>query len=112
MELETARGPTPVDAAAAAGPPPDGARDAGWDVLIGALGCGAVDRSDVLGVAEAALDDAGVDGDLCTRALLPALLTAAAKGERDLELGTAGGLGGGRAVEDGVAECGDECVIG
>jgi hypothetical protein len=112
VQLESAAGPAAVDAATAAVSAPDEARDAGRNVLVGTLGCGAVDRSDVLGVAEGALDDAWVDGDLRARAFLPALLTAAAEGEGNLELRAAGGLAGRGTVEDGVAQRGDDGVIG
>src|SRR5690349_24579483 len=111
MQLETARGAAAVDTAAAAVASPDEARNAVRDVLIGAFGRGAIDRSDVLGIAEPAHDNARVDGDLRAGAFLPALLASAAKRECNLELGAAGGLGGRCAVADGIAQSGDDGVM-
>jgi hypothetical protein len=47
---------------------------------------GAVDGSDVLGIAQRAIDRRGVDRDLRAGAFLPALAAAPTHGDRDLEL--------------------------
>src|SRR5678815_5240785 len=104
MELEAARRPASIHPATSAVAAPDEAGDARWDVLVRTLRRGAVDRPDVLRVAVRAIDDRGVDCDLGASAFLPALLAAAADGERDLELRAAGGLAGRCALERSTAK--------
>src|SRR5262245_41735250 len=111
VKLETASGAAARDAAAAAVAPPDEANDTGWDVLSGAFGGSAVERADVLGIAQRAIDRGGIDRDLCTGALLPAALAATAHGDRDLEARTAGELVRGWAVEHCAAQFGDQRVV-
>jgi hypothetical protein len=111
VELEPSRRATAIGAAAAAIAAPHQARDAGRNVLVRPLGGGAIDGSDVLGIAQGALDRRRIDGDLCAGAFLPALAAAPTHGHGDLELRAARGLGRRRAVEHRAAQCGDERVI-
>jgi hypothetical protein len=59
---------------------------------------GTVDGSDVLGIAQGAIDRRRIDGDLAG-ACLPSLAAAPTHGDGDLELRAARGLGRRRAVE-------------
>ncbi|HEX2688400.1 MAG TPA: hypothetical protein VHN14_17340, partial [Kofleriaceae bacterium] len=111
VELEPSRRAAAIAAAAAAIAAPHQARDAGRNVLVRPLGRGAIDGSDVLGIAQRAIDRRRIDGDLRAGAFLPALAAAATHDDGDLELRAAGGLGRRRAVEHRAAQRGDERII-
>ena len=88
VELQPSRRPTAKYAATTSVATPYEPRDARWNVLIRALQRRTIDRSDVLGIARGTLD------------------------RRDLELRAPRGLGCRGVVEYGVAQRGDEPVIG
>src|SRR4051794_744656 len=110
VDLQRARGAAAGDTAAAAIAPPHKPDRARWDVLVRSLGAGAVERADVLGIAQRTVDRTGVDSDLRARAFLPSALAGRTHGDGDLELRTAGELGRHRAVEDRPAQPRDEAV--
>src|SRR5580765_7149830 len=56
VNLEAAGGAAAGDAAAPAVAPPDEANDTGWDVLGGPFGGSAVERADVLRIAQPPID--------------------------------------------------------
>ena len=72
----------------------------------------AVERSEVLGIAQGALDRRGADCELRAGTVLPALPATLADGHGDLEHRAAGRLSRGRAVEHRAAQRRDECIIG
>src|SRR5512140_1118168 len=112
MNLESSSGATAGHAATAAVATPHETHDARRDVLVRALWRGAIERSNVLGIAFGALDGGGPDRDLRACAVLPALAAALAHRHRDLVLRTASRLGGCGAIEHRVAQRGDELVVG
>jgi hypothetical protein len=99
MDLQPSRRPAAGHAAAASVSAPHQARGARRDVLIRALGYGAVDRSDVLSVAHRSVDRRGFDRDLRARAFLPALPAALAHRHRNLIPRPARDLRARRAIE-------------
>src|SRR4051812_12390128 len=111
MELQPAGRATAVHATAASVAAPHEAHDARRDILIRPLRLIAVDRSDVLSIAQRAVDRGRVDRDPRTRAVLPALAAALAYRDRDLEFRAAGGLGPRRTIEHRAAQRGDEPIV-
>ena len=111
MQFEESRGTTPGHTASTTVAMPDQAHDARWHVLVGALGDVAVHRSDVLGIAQRALDRIGADGNAGTSTVLPALAASLANCHGDLESCAACRLGRGAAVEDRAAQCRHGLVI-
>src|SRR5688500_15116430 len=76
-----------------------------------ALGRIAVDRADVLRVAQRALDGSGADGDLDAGAVLPSLLAALAGRDGDLKLRAAGRRFPRRTVEHRAAQLSDQLIL-
>src|SRR4051812_17450212 len=103
MNLETPGGATAGHAATATIATPHEAHDARRNVLVRALWRGAIERSDVLGIAFGALDCGRSDRDLRACAVLPALAAALAHRHGDLVLRTAGRLSRRGAIEHRVA---------
>jgi hypothetical protein len=112
VQLEGSRRSAASYAATSAVATPHEPRDARRNVLVRPLGCGAIDRSDVLCIAHRTVDRRRVDGDPSTAAFLPALTASLAHGHGDLVPGAAGGLGRRRAVQEDAAQLGDEGIIG
>jgi hypothetical protein len=112
VELERPRGSTAGHAAASAIATPHQTRSARWDVLMGALGHGTVDRSDVLRVAQCALGRRRFDRDLHAGALLPALPATLAHRHCDLVLRPPSALGALNATECRAAQRRYEFIVG
>ena len=112
VQLQPARGAAARQPATSAVAPPHEPRDAGWNVLMRALRGVAIEQSEVLGVAQGALDRRGADRELRAGTFLPTLLAARADGHGNLELRAPGRLGSGRAIEHRAAQRGDERIIG
>src|SRR5882724_8354909 len=112
MDLQPSRRPAPRYTTATAVATPHQPRDAGRDILVRALGRGAIDGSDMLRIASCALDRGGVDRDLGASAVLPTLTAALTHGHGDLELRAAGGLARRSAVEHRATQRVDELIVG
>src|SRR5688572_13993865 len=87
-------------------------RDTRRDILMRPLRRLAVDRANMLRVAQHALDSGGTDRDLRTRAVLPALLAALTHRDGDLELRAARGLVRSCALQHRTTHLGDQLVLG
>jgi hypothetical protein len=112
MNLDPARGAATIDAAAAAIATPDKSLHAGRDVLVRPLRRRAIDRPNVLRIAQRALHRRVFDDDLCPGAFLPALVAALAHGHGDLEFRSPGRLSARRAIEHGTTQRCDKRILG
>ena len=112
VNLDPAGRATTIDATPAAVAMPDKSLHAGRDVLVRPIRRRAIDRPDMLRIAQRALHGRILDDDLCTRALLPALAAALAHGHRDLKLRSTSRLSARRAIEDCAAQRHDKRIFG